>query len=116
MRHPEDEATYWLVVARDTDYDGVPRCIRCNSAADDVHEILPKSSFSKHHKKELFSIKNRCCVCRTCHLEVQNDRGRGELLAKLYKIYGYDYKGQARCLLEEYQASQLLHMTRCKTQ
>lgn len=102
MRSEDDAATYWHTVARDTDHDGTPRCVRCNKAADDVHEIIPKSSFGKHNREALFGLKNRCCVCRPCHIAVQNDRGRGELLHTLSTRHGYEYDGVAKCLLEKY--------------
>lgn len=106
FRRKWDQKTYWLVVARDTDQNGIPRCIRCGSRADDVHEVLPKSSFGKHDDDILFSIENRCCLCRGCHEAVHNDFGRGQLLYIMHIRYGYIYEGVTRCLLEEFVGGQ----------
>lgn len=100
MREPEDAATYYLVIARDTDLEGKVRCVRCSRLADDVHEIIPKSHFGPLRRLELFAIKNRVCLCRKCHGEVHNDAGRKELLSKLQKMYGYEYDGEAKCALD----------------
>ena len=100
MRKKEDAATYYLVMARETDLDGKIRCLRCNALADDVHEIMPKSHFGPSRQGELFDIKNRACLCRKCHGEVHNNAGRKELMLKLQSLYGYEYDGEARCVLD----------------
>lgn len=100
MRRREDLETYYIVIARDTDIHGVVRCVRCGAMADDVHEIFPRSHFGPKRYKELFDIKNRCCVCRKCHEEVHNERGRAELLLILSDKYGYLYSGGAKCVLD----------------
>ena len=102
MRSLDDSKTYLHVMARDTDLNGVIRCVRCNKRADDVHEITPRSHFGKHGREELFKLENRCCVCRACHGEIHNDLGRGELFNILSTRHGYKYAGVPKCLLEEY--------------
>ena len=104
MRQPEDQATYYHVIARDTDLDGITRCVRCGMRAEDVHEILPKSSHGSTRKEELFDIKNRCCLCRECHRVVHNRKGRAELLQILKQKYKYEYNGEALCILQEHAA------------
>lgn len=106
MRSDKDRQTYYLVIARDSDYYGQPRCVNCGAVADDVHEILPKSYFGKNSEDVLFDIKNRCCLCRDCHSVLHNDRGRAKLLGSLKGKYNYEYEGRAKCLLEEYKADQ----------
>jgi hypothetical protein len=105
MRHADDLATYFHTIARDTDEDGLPRCIKCGEVADDVHEILPRSFFGPSKKDILFDINNRCCVCRRCHGELHNDKGRVILLHILQDRHGYQYEGYAQCLLDEYAGS-----------
>ena len=100
MRRGADAATYYHVIARDTDLNGVPRCIRCSATADDVHEIYPRSHYGPSKEDILFNIKNRCCLCRKCHGEVHNDRGRAELFSILQKRHKYIYDGEVMCLLE----------------
>lgn len=97
-----DAATYYLVIARDTDLDGNVRCVRCGGLADDVHEIIPRSHFGKSESLQarLFDIKNRVCLCRACHTEVHNNIGRKELLLKLQSLHGYEYDGEAKCVLD----------------
>lgn len=101
-RESKDKETYPIVVARDTDYDGVARCIVCGDAAHHVHEILPRSYYGRKNREELFAVENRCCLCRDCHGAVQSDPGRGMLLHIMTERYNYTYKGKALCLLEEY--------------
>ena len=107
MREAADAHTYRYVVARDTDYYGHARCIRCGRKADDVHEIIPRSAFGKHNRDILFQIKNRCCLCRKCHEQAATDQRRGELLNILATLHNYTYTGAAKCLLEEYKENQL---------
>ena len=102
MRSADDASTYYLVIARDTDLNGVPRCVKCGRVANHVHEIIPRSRFGKHNRSGLFELKNRCCVCRECHESVHNPRGRGELLHIMSSKHGYEYDGEAQCYLEEY--------------
>ena len=104
MREPEDKATYYLVIARETDMDGVPRCINCGKAASAVHEILPKSFFGPKKRSELFAMKNRCCLCNVCHPKLHNPIGRGKLFFLMWQGYGYEYEGLSKCLLEDYLA------------
>lgn len=105
MRSDEDSATYYLTIARDTDRLGYTRCIRCNALADDVHEIIPRSAHGPLTQKRLFAIENRCCLCRKCHKEVHNKKGRGELLHILQTRHAYKYTGESLCLLQEYRDS-----------
>lgn len=98
MRDKRDK-TYYLVIARDTGHDGKPHCVLCNAIADDVHEIIPRSSFSKSDLS-LFDISNRCCLCRKCHEKSQSDNARTVLLRILKARHGYEYGGIAKCLLE----------------
>lgn len=101
-RSKDDAATYYLTIARDTDHRGKVRCVRCGDIAADVHEIIPRSAHGPKRSKDLFDIKNRCCLCRKCHTEVHNDKGRGELFFILENRHSYEYDGVALCLLEGY--------------
>ena len=99
MRTTADKETYYLVIARDSDWDGTVRCVRCREPADDVHEIMPRSSSFPG----LFNMDNRCCLCRKCHREVQSDIGRGQLFHILSEKYDYEYVGKRKCLLEDWE-------------
>jgi len=109
MKEKEDFATYYLVIARDTDMYGVVRCIRCGGVASEVHEILPRSRFGPLRRRELFEVRNRVSICRGCHELVHNDKGRGDLFYRLEKLYGYEYDGEARCILDSYKESLSSH-------
>ena len=100
MREPEDLETYYLVIARDTDFDGVVRCVLCRGKANDVHEIIPRSRFGPNRRRELFRIENRVCLCRECHNKAHNDEKRCALLKTLELFHGYTYTGEARCILD----------------
>ena len=102
MREPEDQETYYKVIARDTDVDGVPRCLNCEKAASSVHEILPRSFYGPNKRGELFAMKNRCCLCLACHSKLHNPAGRGKLFFLMQQEYGYEYEGLSLCLLEDY--------------
>lgn len=107
MRPKEDAATYYEVINRDIDKYGVPICISCGDRADDVHEIIPRSSFGSNGQKKCFSIDNRCCLCRTCHNVAHSDLWRGKLLHTMSKRYGYAYEDELRrWLIENYISSQ----------
>lgn len=101
MRSKKDLDSYFVVMARDSDHRGYPKCINCGNGADDVHEILPRSFFGPLKEDELFDVKNRCCLCRECHSKLHNDRGRKKLLVILRDRHDYQYDGRAKCLLEE---------------
>lgn len=102
MKKQKDIDTYYQTIARDSDYNGIPRCVNCGAVADDVHEIIPRSFlYGEVNEDELFDIKNRCCLCRTCHERLHNRNGKVTLMLILTKRHGYAYEGYAKCLLEE---------------
>jgi len=105
-RNKYDSQTYYIVVARDTDMEGVTRCVHCGSIASEVHEILPRSFFAKGDKRALFDVKNRCCLCRDCHGKLHNDRGRATLLRILVQRHGYKYDGRAAWLLSNFETEE----------
>lgn len=96
-----EQVTYYRVIARETDMEGVVRCLLCGGRATDVHEILPRSFFGTTKQDKLFAENNRCCLCRRCHVNAHNDNIRKSLLAIMCKRYGYEYKGKAQWLLQE---------------
>lgn len=102
LRKKSDSDTYYLVLARDSDDNGRPRCINCGDVGWDVHEIIPKSSLGKSRSEELFAIKNRCVLCRGCHCILHNDNGRGRLLSILASRHGYNYTDEWEWLLKNY--------------
>ena len=91
MRKDEDAHTYALVLIRESGDELYPRCIACNKPAVEVHEIIPRSALGKKHQGELFSMNNRCALCRDCHDIAATDLKRGMLLHRLQKKYGYTY-------------------------
>jgi len=100
-----ERGTYYLVLFRDSDEKGRPKCIRCGGKGRDVHEIIPRSSFGKGNMAKCFSKENRCCLCRKCHGEVVSDYERGRLLDILSRVYGYEYNsGIEEWLLKSYLA------------
>lgn len=102
MRNSADSVTYYVTIARDTDYNGVVRCQSCGGVACDVHEIVPRSYLGSSNEELLFSVENRVCLCRECHGKLHNDAGRGFLLGVLYRKYNYSYGGIHLWLLEEF--------------
>ena len=105
-REKLDAETYYLIVARDTDKNGAPRCLNCNAKADDVHEIFPRSYWGPNYRHLLFAESNRCCLCRECHRILHNHIGRRRLLFLMQEKHGYTYEGVQQCLLDEYMEDQ----------
>jgi len=68
------------------------RCVVCGVSKCDVHEIVPRSALpGKNNAATLFSLENRCCVCRRCHDEVHTVWGRVMLLGIMRLKFGYRY-------------------------
>ncbi len=62
-------------------------CLRCGRRGWDIGHILPKGRYPelKHTKKNLVTL------CRRCHVDTENVRGRRELLALMTERHGYTY-------------------------
>jgi hypothetical protein len=69
--------------------------VDCDKEAVDIHEIVSRSHWGTRRLHICFDEKNRVCLCRKCHDEVQ---GQGmwmtRLLAWLRDKYGYEYSEQ----------------------
>jgi len=85
-----DKESREQVVARDR-----WRCIVCGKSAHDVHEIIPRSALpGERNAPTLFSVKNRCCLCRQCHSRIPTVWGRTMLLGLLMLKHGYRYRDE----------------------
>jgi 5-methylcytosine-specific restriction endonuclease McrA len=68
------------------------KCLVCGNRGDDVHEIIPRSALpGKANEEILFSPRNQCFLCRTCHSNVHTVWGRCMLLGLMRLRYGYKY-------------------------
>lgn len=75
------------IVQRDKD-----KCFKCGRKAVDIHEIVSKSHWGTTRLHICFDEKNRVCLCRKCHEEVQGQSvWMGRLLAWLRDKHGYEY-------------------------
>ena len=68
------------------------RCQKCGGSAVDVHEIVSRAAFGTATMHICFSDKNRVCLCRRCHDEVQGvSRWTSWFIKKLREQHGYEY-------------------------
>lgn len=68
------------------------KCVLCGRAAQDVHEILPRSRFGKLNKESCFIESNMICLCRDCHSMAHTVSIRIKLLKLMQEIYKYTYE------------------------
>ena len=67
-------------------------CLVCGKRGLDVHEVIPRSALpGKDNAEILFSDRNRCYLCRLCHMAVHTVWGRCMLFGILKLRYGYKY-------------------------
>jgi hypothetical protein len=79
--------TYSEVVERDGG-----RCVVCGKRQVEVHEIVPRSALpGEANENLLFSLRNRCVLCRNCHGNVHTVWGRVMLLGLLSLRHNYRY-------------------------
>jgi hypothetical protein len=68
------------------------KCQVCGSKASDVHEIVSRAHFGSRTQHLCYALKNRCCVCDSCHRKVQGqEKWMVWLLVKMRNKYGYKY-------------------------
>ena len=85
-----EEETHNLVVERDN-----YRCVACGKRSVEVHEVIPRSQLpGASNEDTLFAVRNRCCLCRTCHTQVHTVWGRVMLFGLLKLKYGYVYNDE----------------------
>jgi hypothetical protein len=49
-------------------------CLYCGSSASDVHHIIPRSQFGKSNLEEQEDIRNKVCVCKKHHREIEEGK------------------------------------------
>lgn len=81
-----DLSTRFDVMKRDN-----RKCVLCGSQKIiEIHEIIPRSQFGNQDIEKLFSLKNRCVICRKCHSNKRETRIK--IMEVLRKRHGYNYR------------------------